>query len=120
MAHRPMSVIAVPSKTIPVAEVSGKDWHYDVTFPVYNSSSLERLIQCESQGRNISRTDSNGQISWGILQFNGTSTWNEMEQRFNFYGDPRNPSDAIHMADMMISGGLIRRWACARSLGLTK
>ncbi len=44
MAHRPMSVIAVPSKTIPVAEVSGKDWHYDVTFPVYNSSSLERLI----------------------------------------------------------------------------
>jgi len=120
MAHRPMSVIAVPSKTIPVAEVSGKDWHYNVTFPVYNSSSLERLIQCESQGRNISRTDSNGQISWGILQFNGTSTWNEMEQRFNFYGDPRNPSDAIHMADMMISGGLIRRWACARSLGLTK
>jgi hypothetical protein len=112
IAHRP--------KAIPVAELSGKNWHYDLSFPVYNSSTLERLIQCESQGLNISRTDSNGQMSWGILQFNGTSTWNEMEQRFSFYGDPRNPPDAIHMADMMISSGLVRRWACARSLGLTK
>jgi hypothetical protein len=119
IVHR-TRVIPVPSKAIPVAEVSGKNWHYDLSFPVYNSSTLERLIQCESQGRNISRTDSNGQMSWGILQFNGTSTWNEMEQRFNFYGDPRNPPDAIHMADMMISRGLIGRWACARSLGLTK
>ena len=110
--HRP--------KAIPVAEVSGKNWHYDLSFPVYNSSTLGRLIQCESQGLNISRTDSNGQMSWGILQFNGSSTWNEMEQRFNFYGDPRNPPDAIHMADMMISSGLIGRWTCARSLRLTK
>jgi hypothetical protein len=113
-------VISVPSNAIPVAEVSGQNWHYELSFPVYNSSTLERLIQCESQGRNISRTDSNGQMSWGILQFNGTSTWNEMEQRFNFHGDPRNPPDAIHMADMMISRGLIGRWTCARSLGLTK
>jgi hypothetical protein len=118
--HRQMRVISVPSNAIPVAAISGKNWHYDLSFPVYNSSALERLIQCESQGRNISRTDSNGQMSWGILQFNGTSTWNEMEQRFNFHGDPRNPPDAIHMADMMISRGLVGRWTCARSLGLTK
>jgi hypothetical protein len=120
IVHRPMRVISVPSNAIPVAEVSGKNWHYELGFPVYNSSTLERLIECESRGRNISRADSNGQMSWGILQFNGVSTWNEMEQRFNFYGDPRNPPDAIHMADMMISRGLIGRWACARSLGLTK
>jgi hypothetical protein len=118
--HRPPRVISAPSKGIPVAEVSGKNWHYDLSFPVYNSSTLERLIQCESQGLNISRLDSNRQMSWGILQFNGTSTWNEMERRFNFYGDPKNPPDAIHMADMMISSGLIGRWTCARSLGLTK
>jgi hypothetical protein len=117
--HRPR-VMSVSSNAIPVAEVSGKNWRYDLNFAVYNSSTLERLIECESQGRNVSRTDSNGQMSWGILQFNGSSTWNEMEQRFNFYGDPRNPPDAIHMADMMISRGLIGRWACARSLGLTK
>jgi len=120
IVHRPMRIISVPSNAIPVAEVSGKNWRYDLSFPVHNSSTLERLIQCESQGRNISRTDSNGQMSWGILQFNGTSTWNEMEQRFKFHGDPRNPPDAIHMADMMISRGLIGRWTCARSLGLTK
>ena len=114
-------VVMVPHpKATPVAEVSGKNWHYDLNFPVHNPSTLGRLIQCESQGQNISRTDSNGQMSRGILQFNGTSTWNEMEQRFNFYGDPRNPPDAIHMADMMISSGLIGRWGCARSLGLTK
>ena len=120
IVHLATKVISVPCKAIPVAEVSGKNWHYDLNFPVYNSSTLERLIQCESQGLNISRTDSNGQMSWGILQFNGTSTWNEMERRFNFYGDPRNPPDAIRMADMMISSGLIGRWTCARSLGLTK
>jgi hypothetical protein len=103
-----------------VAEVSGKNWHYDLNFPVQNSSILGRLIQCESQGRNVSRPDSNGQISRGILQFNGTTTWNEMEQRFNYHGDPTNPAEAIHMADMMISNGLIGRWSCARTLRLTK
>ncbi len=120
MIHRPVEVISVSGKPIPVAEVSGKNWRYDLSFPVYNLSTVERLIQCESQGQNISRVDSNGQISRGILQFNGTSTWNEMEQRFNFYGDPGNPPEAIHMADMMISNGLVGRWTCARSLGLTK
>lgn len=115
IGHRP----SVPRTANPVAELSGKNWHYDLSFPVHNSSTLEKLIQCESQGRNISRVDSDGQMTWGILQFN-TSTWKEMERRFNFYGDPRNPPDAIHMADMMISSGLIGRWTCARSLGLTK
>ena len=43
-----------------------------------------------------------------------------MEARFNFHGDPKNPAEAIHMADMMISHGLIGRWGCAHSLGLTK
>ena len=120
VAHRPMKVIPAPGKPVPVAEVAGRNWHYDLGFPVYNLATVEKLIQCESQGQNISRVDSNGQISRGILQFNGTSTWNEMEQRFDFYGDPGNPPQAIHMADMMISSGLVGRWTCAHSLGLTK
>ncbi len=120
MIHRPVEVISVPSKAMTVAEIPGKSWRYDLSFPVHNLSTVERLIQCESQGQNISRIDSNGQVSRGILQFNGTSTWNEMEHRFRFYGDPGNPPEAIHMADMMISNGLVGRWTCARSLGLTK
>lgn len=115
LLHRPKVTV----KPTPIAQVSGEDWHYDLDFPVHNSSILEKLIQCESQGRNISRTDSDGQMILGILQFK-PSTWNEMERRFSFSGDPRNPPDAIHMADLMISSGLIARWTCARSLGLTK
>ena len=120
MVHRRVDAISIPGRTMPVAEVSGKNWRYDLSFPVRNLSTVEQLIQCESQGQNISRVDTNGQLSLGILQFNGTSTWNEMEHRFDFYGDPRNPSQAIHMADMMISDGFVGRWTCARSLGLTK
>lgn len=119
MVHRPVRVISAP-KNMPVAEVLGKNWRYDLSFPVHNLSIVEQLIQCESQGQNISRVDSNGQLSRGILQFNGVSTWNEMEHRFDFYGDPGNPPEAIHMADMMISNGFVGRWTCARSLGLTK
>lgn len=120
MVHHRVEAISVPGSAMPVAEVSGKNWRYDLSFPVQNRSVVEQLIQCESQGQNISRMDTNGQLSLGILQFNGTSTWNEMEHRFDFYGDPRNPSQAIHMADMMISNGFVGRWTCARSLGLTK
>ena len=120
IVHRPITAISASIKDIPVTELSGRNWRYELSFPVDNSVTLERLIQCESQGLNTSRTDSNGQTSWGVLQFNGTSTWKEMERRFNFYGDPRNPPEAIHMADMMISSGLIGRWACGRSIGLTE
>jgi hypothetical protein len=102
----------------PIARITGKGWAYDLAFPVYNAATIARLIQCESQGLNVGRPDSNGQISWGVLQFNGTSTWQEMEHRFHFHGDPRNPPEAIHMADMMISNGLLGRWSCARTLGL--
>lgn len=104
----------------PVARIAGKNWGYTLAFPVYNAAIISQLIDCESQGLNIGRPDSNGQMSWGVLQFNGTSTWEEMERRFHFYGDPRNPSEAIHMADMMISNGLLGRWSCAHTLGLVK
>jgi hypothetical protein len=57
-------------------------------------------------------------MSWGILQFNGTSTWAAMQQRFDFYGSPMMPADAIRMADLMISNGLIGHWTCARILHL--
>jgi hypothetical protein len=126
----PSKVVSVPDKAVstpgkpiptpaPVAVISGRNWRYELDFPVRNSATLRKLIQCESKGLNISHTDSNGKAYLGILQFD-RATWNAMEARFNFHGDPKNPAEAIHMADMMISGGLIGRWGCARSLGLTK
>lgn len=116
--RRPENVAAVQQPSTPIARIAGKGWAYDLAFPVYNAATIARLIECESQGLNIGRPDSNGQISWGVLQFNGTSTWQEMEHRFHFHGDPRNPAEAIHMADMMISNGLLGRWSCARTLGM--
>lgn len=102
----------------PQDTLQGQGWRFTVLFPVHNKSTIEKLIQCESRGVNIARPDSNGLDSWGILQFNGTSTWNEMERRFSFYGNPLAPADAIHMADMMIDAGFLARWSCARILGL--
>ncbi len=110
----------LPPSSAPIARIAGKNWGYDLTFPVYNAATIVKLIDCESQGLNVGRPDSNGQMSWGVLQFNGTSTWQEMERRFHFHGDPRNPPEAIHMADMMISSGFLGRWSCAHTLGLVK
>jgi hypothetical protein len=118
--HSSIRVISDYGTTAHVVRIGGKRWHFDLDFPISNPLVVEKLIECESQGLNISRPDSNGQISWGVLQFNGTSTWNEMERRFHFYGDPRNPPEAIHMADIMISNGFVGRWTCARSLGFVK
>jgi hypothetical protein len=93
--------------------------------PIKNAAIIEKLIQCESQGVNVSRPDSNNLISDGILQFNrgasdvlGTGTWADMSTRFHIYGSPINPPDAIRMADAMISNGFLGRWTCARILGL--
>jgi hypothetical protein len=62
--------------------LAGKTWAYTVPFAVHNAQTIEKLIQCESQGVNISRPDSDGLISDGILQFHrgplntlASSTW---------------------------------------------
>jgi hypothetical protein len=102
----------------PVTVLQGSNWAYFVPFPVKNKEIIEKLISCESQGINEGRPDPNGSINWGILQFNGSSTWQEMEARFNLHGSPMIPADAIRMADAMISGGFVGRWTCAHLLDL--
>ena len=115
----PGQVIAVSPPPISTPTIArGRGWAYTVAFPVTNLETIEKLIQCESQGVNVARLDSNHVISWGLLQFNGTSTWDEAEAKFGFYGSPLIPSDAIHMADLMISGGELGRWTCAHLLQL--
>jgi hypothetical protein len=104
-----------PVKT-PQTVISGDSWAYTVPFVVHNPEKIEALVSCESQGVNITRMDSNGLYSNGVAQFNGTSTWAMMERKFDFYGSPDIPGDAIHMMDMAIDGGLIGRWSCAHIL----
>jgi hypothetical protein len=76
--------------------------------------AIEHLIPCESGGRAVDRVDTNGKMSYGILQF---QDWPEWERVSGITGDPNNPDDAIRMAEWGIEHGMIDHWTCARILG---
>jgi hypothetical protein len=76
--------------------------------------AIEHLIPCESGGRTIDRLDTNGKMSYGILQF---QDWPEWERVSGIKGDPDNRDDAIRMAEWGIEHGRIDHWTCARILG---
>jgi hypothetical protein len=99
--------------------LAGPHWGYQVPFAVENKVAIEKLIQCESGGRNISRPDSDGLISDGILQFHrgpadtyAGGTWEDFSRDSGITGSPRDPADAIRMADWAISHGLGPHWTC--------
>jgi hypothetical protein len=76
--------------------------------------AIEHLIPCESGGKAVDHLDSNGKMSYGILQF---QDWREWERVSGIHGDPDNPDDAIRMAEWGIEHGMIDHWTCARILG---
>ena len=122
---RPAVYQVLPPPPASYSVISGHGWGYTVPFEVKNAADIEKLIQCESQGVNISRPDSNRRMSDGVLQFNrspsdvlGSGTWSDMERRFNYHGSPVVPADAIHLADLMISNGFLERWTCSKILKL--
>ncbi|MBI5421324.1 MAG: transglycosylase family protein [Parcubacteria group bacterium] len=80
-------------------------------------SVIEKLIQCESGGKNVKIIDSNGYYSYGILQFQ-KATWDGWSRESGIVGDPMVPEDAIQMARWAIKNGFISHWTCARILDL--
>jgi hypothetical protein len=119
------SIIApAEAKTAPQVKIEQLWTHYSqvqidkLTSGTFHPFILRTLIKCESQNVNIARIDSNGAMGWGLLQFNGTSTWNQYAPQANVTGSPMNPKDAIKVADYMISVGQLHRWTCARLTGL--
>ena len=90
----------------------------ELTENTENPIILRKLIGCESQNTNVARMDSNHQMSYGILQFNGKATWNEYAPLAGITGSPMNPAEAIKVADYMISNGELHRWTCAHILKL--
>jgi hypothetical protein len=111
-----------PAETV----ISGPRWAFVVPFAVTNKTDIERLIQCESGGRNISAPDSDGIISDGVLQFHrgpgdtlSNSTWEDFSRASGLRGSPRDPAEAIRMTDWAISHGLGSRWTCWRQEGLS-
>lgn len=95
-------------------------WHNDKLAPGIPTSqatadlAIEHLIHCESGGRTIDALDTNGKMSYGILQF---QDWPEWERMSGIKGDPDNSDDAIRMAEWGIEHGMIDHWGCARILG---
>jgi hypothetical protein len=81
--------------------------------------TINALIQCESQGKNVKVLDSNGFYSYGILQYQ-SSTWNAWSVESGIKGSPMNREDAVEMADWAIDNGLVNHWTCARLLDLAK
>lgn len=107
----------------PLYTLSGPHRSYDLSFVPENPVLDERVVQCESQGVNISRPDSNNRISDGVAQFNrgedGTiqsGTWGWMEKLSGLTGDPRIPDEAIEMLDWAISNGYGPHWTCYRRI----
>lgn len=101
--------------------VSGPQWAFTVPFAVKNKATIEKLIQCESRGRNVSRPDDDGIMSDGILQFHrgptdtlARGTWEDFSQASGIKGSPKDPADAIRMTDWAISHGLGPHWTCWR------
>ena len=99
--------------------LSGPRWGYSLPFAVKNKATIEKLIQCESSGRNVSRPDSDGIMSDGILQFHrgpadtlAGGTWEDFSQASGIRGSPKNPTDAIKMTDWAISHGRGPHWTC--------
>jgi hypothetical protein len=87
----------------------------ELTQNTFHPYILRTLIKCESQNTNIARMDSNGLMSYGLLQFNGTATWNTYAPLAGVISStPMNPTSAIKVADYMLSVGQLHRWTCAR------
>lgn len=74
---------------------------------------FDKLIGCESQWTNIARIDSNGKMSYGILQFQ-QSTWDGFAPRAGVTSTPMNPVSALKVATYMIKNGYLARWTCAK------
>jgi len=117
---------AIAPEIFPETVISGPRWSYAVPFAVTNKAAIEKLIQCESAGRNISRPDDDGITSDGILQFHrgpadtmSGGTWEDFSRASGITGSPKNPADAIRMTDWAVSHGLGAHWGCWRQQNLS-
>lgn len=74
-------------------------------------ATINRLIQCESGGKNVVVLDTNGKYSYGILQYQ-LATWNWFSSLSGINGEPMNQEDAVKMARWAIKNGFGPQWSC--------
>jgi hypothetical protein len=119
-------VLAQSVKNVPTVTTAPRPKVYtqaqidEMTANTLHPYILRTLIKCESQNTNVARMDSNGLMSYGILQFNGSSTWATWARRSGVSSTPMNPTAAIKVADFMIANGQLHRWTCAYITGLLR
>lgn len=106
------SVVSIPLTT---ALIPGKKYEIPIE-QVKPLPIVERLIYCETRGRNLTVLDSNGKLSKGVLQFQD-ETWDELSKRSGIVGTPYVREDAIRMANWAIDRGELWRWRnCAEKI----
>ena len=76
---------------------------------------VDRLIQCESGGKNITIIDSNGLESRGILQYQD-KTWEWFSKLSGITGKPTNDEDAKKMTRWAVKNGYGENWTCWKKI----
>ena len=114
---------AVKAPQIAVLSQSGRVYTQaeidEMTQNTFHPYILRTLIRCESQNTDVARIDSNGKMSYGLLQFQKT-TWDDFSALSGIKGSPMDATTAIAMADWAISNNFLHRWTCAYITGLLK
>lgn len=79
------------------------------------SALADRIIMCESSGRNVSIIDSNGLPSRGIAQFQDR-TWAWMSKAAGIEGSPMEPEKARAVLIWALKNGHGKHWTCYRKV----
>ena len=76
---------------------------------------LQKLIECESNGKNVEVLDSDGEMARGILQYHD-KTWNWFSQLSGIKGNPMNEEDAKTMTRWALKNGFQNHWSCYKKI----
>lgn len=71
----------------------------------------DRIIECESNGRNVEIIDTNGEWSRGVAQFQD-KTWSWMSQLAGVEGSPLEPEKARAVLVWALETGRGSHWTC--------
>lgn len=75
----------------------------------------DRIIECESNGRNVEIIDTNGEWSRGIAQFQD-KTWDWMSHEAGVVGSSTEPEKARAVLVWALQNDLGRHWTCFRMI----
>lgn len=78
----------------------------------------DRIIECESGGRNVQIIDSNGKPSRGVAQFQD-ATWEWMSKLAGVEGESTDPVKARQVLIWALEHGYGSHWTCFNKIDVT-